>query len=75
MSSARIKVDRLRLELARRGWHASDLASAASVSAPTITSAMNGRPVSARTIAKIARALLTAPVIAGVEELLVGAGE
>jgi transcriptional regulator with XRE-family HTH domain len=75
MSSARIKADRLRLELARRGWHASDLAFAAAVSPPTITSALHGRPVSSRTIAKIATALTRAPIIAGVEDLLLGAVE
>ncbi len=75
MSSTYIKADRLRLELALRGWHASDLASAAAVSPPTITSALHGRPVSSRTLAKIATALTRAPVITGAQELLVGAAE
>ncbi len=62
--------DRLRFETARRGWSHADLARAAGVSAPTITTAMSGRPISAETLRKIALALSVSPPLAGIDELL-----
>ncbi|MHB1500177.1 MAG: helix-turn-helix domain-containing protein [Candidatus Dormibacteria bacterium] len=52
-----LAADRLRFELARRGWGNADLARAARVSAPTVTAALSGRPVAPRTLMRIAVAL------------------
>jgi hypothetical protein len=63
--------DRLRLEMARRGWSGSDLARASRLSPPTISAALAGRPVAAKTLASIARALCSAPTVEGVDGLVV----
>ena len=68
-----IQVQQLRRELARRGWNYSDLARAARVSPPTVTAAMAGRPVLPRTVRAIARALAEAPIVGGIDELLLSA--
>ena len=67
-----IRLDPIRLEreLARRGWNASDLASASGCSAATISAARRGRSVAAATLCRIAEALRKAPVVAGVDSLL-----
>lgn len=61
---------RLDRELARRGWNATDLAKASGVSVATISAARKGRPVANTTLSKIADALLRAPVVPGVDDLL-----
>jgi transcriptional regulator with XRE-family HTH domain len=61
---------RLERELARRGWNASDLAAASGISVATISAARHGRHLANATICKIADALLKAPVIPGVDDLL-----
>lgn len=65
-----LAADRLRLEIARRGWGNADLARAARVSAPTITAALAGRPITPNSLRKIALALSTSPPVAGVDEIL-----
>src|SRR5262245_41149828 len=55
--------DRLRRELVRRGWHESDLARAANISAATVTAAVHGMCVCARTLREIAVALMQTPAI------------
>lgn len=60
---------RLRQELARRGWCGADLARAAEVSHPTVSAALAGRPIAARSLGRIARALMQAPVIETVDVL------
>lgn len=57
-------------EVARRGWCLADLAKATGLSGPTITAARAGRPISPVSLRLIVRALLAAPVLAGVDELL-----
>ena len=52
-----LSTERLRLELARRGWGTADLARAARVSAPMIGAAVAGRPVAPGTLRRIATAL------------------
>ncbi|MHB8313922.1 MAG: hypothetical protein ACYDD0_11610 [Candidatus Dormibacteria bacterium] len=64
--------ERLRLEIARRGWGNADLARAAKVSAPTITAALAGRPVAPRTVLRIAIALAETPPVTGVDSILLG---
>jgi len=61
---------RLDRELARRGWNATDLAKASGISVATISAARHGRRVANSSLRKIANALLEAPVIPGVDELL-----
>ncbi len=61
--SIRLAADRLRIEMARRGWAAVDLAREARLSPATISAALSGEPISARSLALIAEALLHAPVI------------
>ena len=66
----RINPARLDRELARRGWSATDLAQASGCSASTISSARRGRKVTHETLRKIADALLGAPVVPGIDNLL-----
>jgi transcriptional regulator with XRE-family HTH domain len=61
---------RLERELARRGWNATDLAKASGISVATISAARHGRPVANATLSKIADALLKAPVVPGIDDLL-----
>ena len=67
---ARISPTRIDRELARRGWSATDLARASGCSPSTISGARRGRQVTNETLRKIADALLSAPVIPGVDVLL-----
>ena len=67
---ARISPARIDRELARRGWSATDLARASGCSASTISGARRGRQVTNETLRKIADALLSAPVVPGVDVLL-----
>ena len=52
----------LRQELARRGLDPSDLARAAQLSAATVSTALSGRPIAARSLARIADVLRRVPV-------------
>lgn len=67
---ARISPTRIDRELARRGWSATDLARASGCSPSTISGARRGRQVTNETLRKIADALLSAPVVPGVDVLL-----
>jgi transcriptional regulator with XRE-family HTH domain len=67
---ARISPARIDRELARRGWSATDLARASGCSPSTISGARRGRQVTNETLRKIADALLSAPVVPGVDVLL-----
>lgn len=70
MSARRINSIRLGVELARRGWSCADLARASGVSAATLSSAVNGRPIAHRTLLRIAVALERQPVVAAIDALL-----
>jgi len=65
-----LRADRLRWELARRGWGNGDLARAAGLSHPTVGAALAGRRVSPRTVRRIARALTDATPVEGADQLL-----
>jgi DNA-binding Xre family transcriptional regulator len=65
-----ISRDRLDRELARRGWNSADLARNSGLSAATVATARQERPISARTLGAIARALAGAPPIDDVDSLL-----
>ena len=70
MAAARMNRLRLQQEMAARGWNACDLAQAAGLSAATLTAALQGRPVSLRTVQKIAVAIAKTPAIPQAVELL-----
>ena len=68
--SARISRARLDRELVLRGWTAQDLARRSGVSGATISAARHGQPVRPSSIHRIVTALLRAPIVDGVAELL-----
>jgi lambda repressor-like predicted transcriptional regulator len=61
---------RLRQEMTRRGWAATDLAREARLSHATISTALAGKPVAEKSLALIAGALTRAPVIRIVDALI-----
>lgn len=65
-----MSVRRLEREMARRGMHGRDLARRARVSEATISALRRGRPVSARTLRKVAVALAEMPELPAVARLL-----
>jgi len=56
--------------MTRRGWAATDLAREARLSQATISTALAGRPVAAKSLALIATALSRAPVLDIVDSLI-----
>ncbi len=70
MAAARMHRVRLQREMAARGWNACDLAEVAGLSAATLTAALQGRPVSLRTVQKIAVAIARTPAIPQAVDLL-----
>ncbi|HVC78071.1 MAG TPA: hypothetical protein VND96_16290 [Candidatus Micrarchaeaceae archaeon] len=66
----RTRPTRIDREPARRGWSATDLASAPGWSPSTFSGARRGRQVTNQTLSKMAGARLTAPVVPGVDVLL-----
>ncbi len=62
----------LRTEMARRGWSAADLARQSGVSAPTISAALAGRAIAARSLAMIADCLDRSPPIGAIDALIAG---
>ena len=69
-----VNPQRLRLELARRGWSAADLARQSGISAPTISAALAGRAIAARSLAMIAECLDRSPPIGAIDTLMGGRG-
>ena len=63
---------RLRLEMARRGWSATDLAREAGLSRPTVSAATSGRAVAARSVGLMAAALARTPVLPAIDSLVLG---
>jgi hypothetical protein len=70
MARTRVDAERLRFELARRGWDGCDLATAAGLSAATVSSAIQGRSISTVTLRKMVLALSRAPTLPGVDDLV-----
>lgn len=68
--SVAVHPGRLRQEMVRRGWAASDLARESRLSPATISSALAGRPVAAKSLGLMAQALLRVPVIGVVDSLI-----
>jgi len=69
-----VEHERLRAEIARRGWSASDLAHEARLSQATVSAALAGRPIAAKSLALIARALMRVPVVDAIDALLGDSG-
>jgi transcriptional regulator with XRE-family HTH domain len=67
-----VHTGRLKLEMARRAWSATDLARESGVSRPTISAALAGRAVSPRSVGLIARALARVPAEPVIDTLLLG---
>lgn len=61
---------RLREEMARRGWAAVDLARESRLSQATVSTALAGRPVAAKSLGLIAKALSRTPVLDVVDSLI-----
>ena len=61
---------RLRQEMVRRGWAACDLARASRLSEATVSAALAGRPIAARSLMLMAEALRRAPANHVVDSLL-----
>ena len=75
MARTRVHAERLRFELARRGWDGCDLATAAGLSAATVSAAIQGRHVSIATVRKMVVALSRTPVLPGIEQLVTFDGD
>ncbi len=69
-SGVRVNVPRLRREMACRGLNGAELAGLAGISTATMSTVMQGRPISWRTLRKIAVGLRSVPVVPGSEDLL-----
>ena len=61
---------RLRQELARRGWAARDLAPESRLSEATVSTALAGKPIVARSLTLIIEALVRVPALPVVDALL-----
>jgi transcriptional regulator with XRE-family HTH domain len=67
-----VHAGRLRQEMVRRGWAATDLARESRLSQATISAALAGRPVAEKSLALIAKALSRVPVLGFVDSLIIG---
>jgi transcriptional regulator with XRE-family HTH domain len=56
-----VHAGRLRFEMLRRGWSAADLAKQSGVSQATVSAALNGKAIAARSVAMLASALARTP--------------
>lgn len=65
-----VRPDRLRFELSRRGWSASDLARESGVSGPTVSAALAGRPIAPQSLRLMASALGRVPVVPTIDALI-----
>ncbi len=68
--SIAVDTSRLRIEMVRRGWDAIDLARASRLSPATVSAALSGRPIAAKSLALIAAALLKAPAVETIDKLI-----
>jgi hypothetical protein len=56
-----LNAEQLRLEMALRGWDAVDLARASRLSTATVSTALAGKPIAAKSVAQIATAITQTP--------------
>ncbi len=61
---------RLRQEMTRRGWAATDLAREARLSPATVSAALGGKPIAASSVALIAHALSRVPASTVIDSLI-----
>ena len=67
-----VHAGRLRFEMVRRGWSASDLARESRLSAATISAALAGRPIAAKSLDLIADTFTRVPARQAIDSLLFG---
>jgi lambda repressor-like predicted transcriptional regulator len=60
----------LRREMARRGWDATELAKQSRLSQATVSTALAGRPIAAKSVALIAKALQRVPPSEVIDSLI-----
>ncbi len=70
VASIALNVEKLQKEIAARGVTQTRFAEAAGIPEGTLTSALQGRPVSITTLRRIAGAMLTLPLLPGIDHLL-----
>jgi lambda repressor-like predicted transcriptional regulator len=70
--SVNVNPAQLRLEMARRGWDAIDLARASRLSPATVSTALAGRPIAAKSVGLIAGALIGTPANEVIDRLVRG---
>lgn len=61
---------RLRQEMVRRGWSATDLAREARLSEATISAALSGRSIAERSLGLIANSFLRVPATSVIDSLI-----
>ena len=70
--SVLVHAGRLRFEMVRRGWSASDLARESRLSPATISAALAGRPIAAKSLDLIGDAFTRVSVRKAIDELIMG---
>lgn len=70
--SVNLNTAQLRFEMARRGWDAIDLARASRLSPATVSTALSGKPIAAKSVGLIAKALLSTPADEIIDRLVRG---
>lgn len=65
-----VDAQRLREALALRGWSGNDLARVSGLSAPTVSAALAGRPITAHSLKCMAMALDREPVVGVIAALI-----
>ena len=70
--SVTVHPGRLRFEIVRRGWSASDLAREARLSPATISAALGGRPIAAKSLDLIGDAFTRVAAKKAIDELIMG---
>jgi len=73
--SVAVRPGRLRYELARRALSATELARLSGLSPATITAALAGRAIAAKSLQRIASALGRVPTVDVIDALLLGGPE
>jgi transcriptional regulator with XRE-family HTH domain len=63
---------RLKLEMARRAWSATDLARESGISRPTISAALAGKAIAAKSVGLVARAFARVPAEPAIDALIFG---
>ena len=67
-----VHAGRLRFEMVRRGWSGADLAREARLSPATISAALAGRPIAAKSLDLIAETFTRVPARQAIDGLIMG---